>query len=99
MAHEVIRNEVEHQFEIDVDGAQAVLTYREGPHDIVLSHTRVPKALEGHGVGAQLAKTALEYARERHLRVVPSCPFVSHYIRTHPEYQELITGRPKQDAT
>ncbi len=45
--------------------------------------------LEGSGVGESLARTGLEWARERELRVVPVCPFVAAYVRRHPEYEAL----------
>jgi predicted GNAT family acetyltransferase len=32
-----------------------------------------------------LARAALEFARERNLRVLPVCPFVADYMRRHPE--------------
>jgi len=56
-------------------------------------HTEVPAGLEGHGVGSLLARTALDDARARQLRVVPSCPFVRGYIRRHPEHRGLVTGQ------
>ncbi len=57
---------------------------------IVFTHTEVPEALEGHGIAAKLAHTALEHARAQRLTVVPLCPFVASYIRRHAEYQGLV---------
>jgi predicted GNAT family acetyltransferase len=85
----VTRNDAAKRFEIVADGVTAELRYDEHPRYITLIHTEVPPALEGRGYGGALARTALEYAREKHLRVVPRCPFVRSYLERHPEYAEL----------
>jgi len=50
----------------------------------------VPLALEGKGIGNELAKAALDYARSEGLRVVPRCRFIAAYIKRHPQYQDLV---------
>ena len=65
---------------------------------IVFTHTLVPASLEGRGIASVLARTALDDARSRHLRVVPLCPFVRDYIERHPEYQELVTAHASPEA-
>jgi predicted GNAT family acetyltransferase len=60
------------------------------PGAVVLVHTEVSSSSEGHGLGSVLVAGALEDIRARGLRVVPLCPFVSAYIRRHPEYADLI---------
>ena len=87
----VTHNEGASRFELLVDGLRALLTYRRFPNRIVFDHTEVPKPLEGHGLGAKLARFALDFARANHLRVVPLCPYVSSFIRRHPEYQDLVS--------
>lgn len=92
-----IENNVAAQrFEANIDGQRALLTYRCFPHRISLDHTEVPKPLEGHGLGSKLARTALEFARANHLRVVPLCRYVSRYLAKHPEYQDLLSPEDLQ---
>jgi len=81
-----------HRFAVHLDGATALLTYKQQAGTITLVHTEVPPAMEGKGIGGQLAKTALNYARENHLKVVPRCPFVASYVQRHPEYQDLVAA-------
>ena len=83
-------NEAAQRFEARLDGYSAVAEYMRVGETIVLTHTEVPEPLEGHGIAARLARTALEQARARHLTVVPLCQFMASYIRRHPEYQELV---------
>jgi predicted GNAT family acetyltransferase len=78
------------RFAADVAGKTAYLTYRELDGRILdLDHTFVPPEHRGGGIASQLTVRALEYARERGFRVVPSCPFVAKYIERHPEYRDL----------
>lgn len=86
----VTHNEEARRFEAKVDGLVSLLTYRRFPDCIVVQHTEVPAALEGKGLAAKLTRTALDFARANRLRVVPSCPYVSSFIRSHREYQDLV---------
>jgi len=88
----VTHNEEAQRFELLVDGHRALSTYRRFPGRIVLVHTEVPQPLEGHGLAAKLARFALDFARVNHLRVVPLCPYISNFIRKHPEYQDLVSS-------
>jgi uncharacterized protein len=83
-------NEVKHRYEVQLDGALALLAYERRGGRIVMTHTEVPDALEGRGVGSALARTALDDARARGLTVVPLCPFVSAYIKRHREYLDIV---------
>lgn len=90
MPGEVIDNEAAHRYELEVDGALAIAEYKLRPGQISFTHTEVPDALEGRGIGKRLVKAALDDARAKGLKVVPTCPFVKHYIDTHPEERDLL---------
>jgi predicted GNAT family acetyltransferase len=87
---QVTKNSADRQFEIHVVDEVATLAYSEREGKIYLVHTEVPKPLEGRGYASALAKTALDYAREHQLTVVPFCPFVRAYLQRHPEYSSLV---------
>ncbi|WP_235183269.1 GNAT family N-acetyltransferase [Deinococcus phoenicis] len=40
---------------------------------LIFTHTEVPKALEGQGVGSHLVHDALEEVRARGLQIIPMC--------------------------
>jgi uncharacterized protein len=90
MMADVRNNEAEHRYELEVDGELAIAEYRLRPGRISFTHTEVPDALGGRGIGKKLVKAALDDARARGLKVVPVCPFVKHYIETHAEYRDLL---------
>jgi predicted GNAT family acetyltransferase len=90
MDGEVRNNAAAHRYELEVDGHLAIAEYRLRPGRISFTHTEVPDSLAGRGVGKRLVKAALDDARSQGLKVVPICPFVKHYIDTHPEEQDLL---------
>jgi uncharacterized protein len=91
--YSVSHNPAAGQFEIRTEHGTALLRYAHRGAELDLIHTEVPEALEGKGYGAALAKAALEYAAAEDMKVIPSCPFVSTYIRRHPEHAGLVAAR------
>ncbi|MFV0626361.1 MAG: GNAT family N-acetyltransferase [Alphaproteobacteria bacterium] len=87
---EVIHNLEKQTFEIEEDGHRAYLGYKIEGEEILMYTTQVPHELGGKGVGSLLAKTALEFSREKGLKVIPLCSFVSTYIERHKEYQHCL---------
>ncbi|CAN7237126.1 GNAT family N-acetyltransferase [Phenylobacterium sp. LjRoot219] len=86
----VVNNEAERRFEVRLGDEVAFTEYRLRDGAMILPHTVVPEAFAGKGVGAQLAKAALGYAREQGLEVVPLCSFIAGYITKHPEWHDLV---------
>jgi predicted GNAT family acetyltransferase len=81
------------RYEARLDGELAgVLEYVLKRSRIALVHTEVAPNHEGHGVGAALARFALDDARRRGLRVIASCPFVRSYLAKHPEDHDIVVG-------
>lgn len=78
------------RFEAALDGKLAVLEYMQVGNTLIFTHTEVPEALEGQGIGGKLAKTGLEYVRDNNMTAAPLCPFVKAYIKRHPEYEDLV---------
>jgi predicted GNAT family acetyltransferase len=65
-------------------------------HDtVVLPHTEVEPAWEGHGIGSLLARRAFDDARADDLSVLPFCPFMKRWAELHPDYHDIVrTPRP-----
>ena len=89
----VSHNPTAGQFEIRTEQGMAFLRYAHDGPSLDLLHTEVPAELEGHGYGAALAKAALDYAKDEGLGIIPTCPFITAYLRRHPKYATLITTR------
>ena len=81
----------EFRFEADLgDCGVALAEYKLVPGKIVFTHTEVPPAHEGKGIGSALVGFALDAARDRGLLVVPLCPFFAAYNKKHEEVQDLL---------
>lgn len=86
-----IIHDTEHKrFEVRLDEHTAELKYRLNGNVIIFTHTGVPSAWEGRGIGSLLVKTGLEYAKKNDLKVQTLCWFVDGYIQRHTEYQNLL---------
>jgi uncharacterized protein len=88
----VVDNAEKGQYELAVEGGTAVLGYTRKEGTIYLTHTEVPEALEGQGIGSRIVKHALDRARADGVKVAPWCPFVRKYIDRHPEYEEIVAA-------
>ncbi|HZG25703.1 MAG TPA: GNAT family N-acetyltransferase [Chitinophagaceae bacterium] len=78
------------RFEVELGGEFAYIVYRWYKGDIAFMHTVVPGPMQGKGIATLMAREALEYARTENLKIMLYCPFVSKYVREHPEYDSLI---------
>jgi len=78
------------RFELERDGHVASLQYTVAGHVLALLHTEIPDALRGSGIASTLAQTALDWARDHHLKVDVVCPFVAAFLETHREYSDLV---------
>ncbi|HDQ14116.1 MAG TPA: N-acetyltransferase [Sediminispirochaeta sp.] len=79
------------KFFAESKGEEAHLIYRLLDGGILdLTHTYVPPSLRGGGLAGRIVKRALDYAREKGYRVIPSCWYAEAFIQRHPEYQDLL---------
>ena len=80
-----------HRYELrSGDALIGIVAYRLVDGVITLVHTEVRDEFEGQGHAATLARGALDDARSRGLRVVPSCPYIASYVEKHPDYADLV---------
>ena len=92
MLKQIRHNQKIHQFEINIEGHTCYMSYVLFDHSIEYNHTIVPKELGGRGIGSELVKYGLAYARVNHLAVIPSCPFVAAIINKNKVYQDLLVS-------
>lgn len=90
LQEKVRNNEELSRYELTVTGVTALVTYDMREGRIALTHTEVPGALTGQGIGSALAKGTLDDIRSKGMKVLPLCSFIEDYIKRHPEYQDLV---------
>lgn len=81
------------RYVISVDGADAgYSSIRLIDGVVTFLHTEVDPDYAGRGLGAKLARGALDDVRSRGFKVRPLCPFIASYIERHPEDQDLVVA-------
>jgi uncharacterized protein len=91
MALRLTRNTDRHRFELfDGDALAGFASFREEGGRIVLFHTEIEAARRGRGLGGDLVRMTLDELRREGRKVVPACGFVQSFLRTHPDYSDLV---------
>lgn len=85
-------NETKGRFFIEMDGKiEAEMTYTwAGPHRIIIDHTEVNEILKGQSAGKQMVLKAVDYAREKQIKILPLCPFAHRVFQKLPEIRDVL---------
>ena len=75
-------------FYIEVEGKQeAMMTFVfAGEDKIIIDHTEVNLGNEGKGFGKKMVTKAVEFAREKGIKILPLCPFAKSVFDKTPEF-------------
>ena len=84
-------NDDRNRYELTAEGQLCVCEFNRLTNAVMFTHTEVPVALKGQGVGSTLVRGALDDVRVQGLQVIPLCPFVAAFIRRHREYLDLVS--------
>lgn len=80
----VTLNEAQSRYEITSDGALAGFAeFQRRPGMILFVHTEVDPEFQGQGLASKLAAGALADAVASGDTIVPYCPYINKYLRTH----------------
>lgn len=85
-------NEKNGVFYLEENGKrQAEMTYVfAGPVKFIIDHTEVFSGNEGKGLGKQLVKAAVVFAREKGLKILPLCPYAKSVMEKTAEYADVL---------
>lgn len=61
-----------------------------GVDKMIISHTEVNPILSGKGVGKQLVVKAVEFAREKKIKILPLCPFAKALFEKTPAFNDVL---------
>lgn len=70
----------------------AELTYFKTGDTMTIDHTEVDEKLRDEGIGQDMVKAAVEYARENGLKIKAVCPYAKKVIETTPEFQDVLAS-------
>lgn len=81
-------------FYIEENGEKlAEMTYsKAGETLIIIDHTEVSEKLKGLGAGKELVRAAVDFARERSIKILPLCPFSKAVFDKKPEYGDVLSS-------
>ena len=79
-------------FYIEAEGMiQAQMTFVfAGSERIIIDHTEVQPGNEGKGYGKQMVSAAVDFAREKHIKILPLCPFAKSVFDRTPEFRDVL---------
>lgn len=79
-------------FYVEEDGERvAEIVYASGGEGtIVIEHTEVDEALQGHNVGFELVHKVVDYARGHGLKVLPVCTFAKAVFDKRADFRDVL---------
>jgi len=75
--------------ELDEKASANIMFHIEG-NRMYLDSTYTPEEYRGRGIGSELVKASIKYAREHDLLIVPVCAFAVEYFKKHPEHSDIL---------
>ena len=79
-------------FHIDIEGkTEAKMTFVfAGADKIIIDHTEVNEGNNGKGFGKMMVAKAVDFAREKNIKIIPLCPFAKKVFDRTPEYSDVL---------
>lgn len=79
------------RFFIEAEGKEiASMHYVYAGEKMIIDHTEVSSVYEGRGLGKQLVKAAVEFARALGIKIIPLCPFAKGIFDRVEEYRDVL---------
>lgn len=79
-------------FYINQDNSRvAEMTYSQAGSDkIIIDHTEVDDSLQGQGIGYKLVEEAVNYAKDKQIKILPLCPFAAAVFKKRDDYKDVL---------
>lgn len=79
-------------FYIEVDEkTEAKMTFIfAGTDKIIIDHTEVNPENNGKGYGKMMVEKAVEFAREKNIKIIPLCPFAKSVFDKTPTFKDVL---------
>ncbi|MEO8232982.1 MAG: GNAT family N-acetyltransferase [Ignavibacteriota bacterium] len=84
--NEITNDKQGSRFVMNVDGNEVYLLYAEDKETIDLYSTFTPQQFRRQGLAEKVVRFAFEYAKEKNLKVIPTCWYVRKFLEKHPEF-------------
>ena len=87
---QIINDKQGSRFVIDIEGNEAYVLYTEDKDTLDLYSTYTPTQLRGQGLAEKVVLAAFEYAKEKNLKIIPTCWYVKKFLKKHIEYSSIV---------
>jgi predicted GNAT family acetyltransferase len=79
-------------FFIEVEGkTEAQMTFVfAGEDKIIIDHTEVNPGNNGRGYGKMMVQKAVDFAREKNIKIIPLCPFAKSVFDKTPDLRDVL---------
>ena len=79
-------------FFIEIDGKQeALMTFVFAGNDkLIIDHTEVNPGNNGKGFGKKMVTKAVEFAREKGIKIIPLCPFAKKVFDKTADFRDVL---------
>lgn len=61
-----------------------------GKELIIIDHTEVESTYNGKGIGKQMLYKIVEMAREKHIKIIPLCPFAANMFNRLNDIKDVL---------
>lgn len=69
----------------------AEIVYAKGGENIIIiEHTEVDEALQGHNIGFELVHKTVDFARSHGLKISPVCPFAKAVFDKRADFKDVL---------
>ena len=85
-------NDKKGHFYVSVDGKQeGEMTFVfAGADKMIIDHTEVSPGNNGKGFGKKMVAKAVEFAREKNIKIIPLCTFAKNVFDKTPEFRDVL---------
>ncbi|AWV98815.1 GNAT family N-acetyltransferase [Arcticibacterium luteifluviistationis] len=71
--------------------AAGEMTYTwAGTQKFIIDHTGVNDGFNGRGIGKELVKAGVAFARKENVKIMPLCPFAKSYFDKHQAIHDVL---------
>ncbi len=86
-----VHDKAKQQFRLTVDQHIALVDYVMHGDKLMLTHSEVPVALRGQGVGKVLVDETFAYLRDHRLRAQAVCSYIRLVAQRDPQWQGIVS--------
>lgn len=65
--------------------------YLEDDQEFIIEHVYVTRELRGQGLAEKLVQKAVEYAREKHLKISSFCSYADKVLTENEDFRDVYT--------